>query len=519
MLQRLRQYIIDSYNGIYKIVVEPYMPTRRTVFGIIFGVLIGLIWAYGIFPTAFYNAQPSQLSSSYRELWVTLVAAAAERGYYDESGINNLLQDVENPGQTVSNAINSATPGSVAQQGLTSLQPSASAAGAGSPAPPPPDGLVSDLLAWLIPVVLVLVVTPIVVVVWRLLIYPNIVAKIIESIKLMRNPEMREQRKREQAEIEIQKQMREASKEMVAATDEELGEPITQRLSIYTKGRQYDDSFEIENADNVFFGECGAAIAKTIGDNELAAIEVWLFDKEDFVRTLTKIFLSEHAYNDPAIRAELEPKVENPATDMVMVAPGAILSMETQTLRLRATVKSFTYGTTGGLPANSHFESMQIEIATWLKAGGGPSAESPAAIPAMPVPTPAAIPATPTMPPSGSSDTIQPLAPPPLQMPSEQPTTPSSGGLDPLEPPPLQQPPPQQPTTPSSGGLTPLTPQPLTPPPLQMPPEQPTTPSSGGLTPLTPPPLQQPPPAQLPDEPEDDDPFGGTGDFTPLHTD
>ncbi|NOG49231.1 MAG: hypothetical protein HND48_07130 [Chloroflexi bacterium] len=41
------------------------------------------------------------------------------------------------------------------------------------------------------------------------------------------------------------------------------GPALTQRLSVYTKGRQFDDSFAIENADKVFFGECGAAIAKS----------------------------------------------------------------------------------------------------------------------------------------------------------------------------------------------------------------------------------------------------------------
>ena len=58
------------------------------------------------------------------------------------------------------------------------------------------------------------------------------------------------------------------------------GPPLMQRLAIYTKGRQYDESFAIENEDNVFFGEAGATISKKIGD-EVAAIEVWLFDKED----------------------------------------------------------------------------------------------------------------------------------------------------------------------------------------------------------------------------------------------
>ena len=78
-----------------------------------------------------------------------------------------------------------------------------------------------------------------------------------------------------------------------------------QRLAIYTKGRQFDESFAIENEDNVFFGEAGATISKKIGD-EVAAIEVWLFDKEDFVNQIVKVFASEKAYSSPELRAELE---------------------------------------------------------------------------------------------------------------------------------------------------------------------------------------------------------------------
>ncbi len=78
-------------------------------------------------------------------------------------------------------------------------------------------------------------------------------------------------------------------------------------------------------------------------------------------------------------------------------------------------------------------------------------------------------------------------------------------------------PPPQMPSQPPAGGRAldeyddiqfdppPQMPRqsPLQPPPLQMPPS--------GLNPLQPPPLRMPP-----SEEEDDDPFGGTGDFTPL---
>jgi hypothetical protein len=75
--------------------------------------------------------------------------------------------------------------------------------------------------------------------------------------------------------------------------DAELGEPVTRKMSVFLMGRgQYDDSFEIEDQNDMFLGECGAAIAETIGEGsptKVAAIEVWLFDKDDFVRTLTGV--------------------------------------------------------------------------------------------------------------------------------------------------------------------------------------------------------------------------------------
>lgn len=33
---------------------------------------------------------------------------------------------------------------------------------------------------------------------------------------------------------------------------------------------------------------------------------MWLFDKDDFVRTMTKVFASEHAFNDPGVRSKLK---------------------------------------------------------------------------------------------------------------------------------------------------------------------------------------------------------------------
>ena len=158
-----------------------------------------------------------------------------------------------------------------------------------------------------------------------------------------------------------------------------------QRISTYTKGRIFDDSFAIEDTNDMFLGETGATIKKTIGDTqEPTAIELWLFDKEDFVRTLTKLLVSEHAYNDPVIRAELEREVENPATDIILVQPGVAVTLETDHILVQAKVAEFSYGT-GALPPNSFFDALTLQMQGWEKAGAGAPGPK-AAPPPMPMP-------------------------------------------------------------------------------------------------------------------------------------
>ena len=177
--------------------------------------------------------------------------------------------------------------------------------------------------------------------------------------------------------------------------------------------------------------------------------------------------MSEHAYNDPAIRSKLEPKGE-----LVIAKPGAVIKLETSSLRLQARVVDVTYGT-GPLPPNSYFDKMTIEIQAWRNSGASaPAPAAPMAVPAATVPT---------------------YAPPP--MPSAQPTFTPPPAMPTYTPPPATSSPFAPPTTPSSPASAP--------------------PSFGGGTPFKPN-VPTPPPA--PTRPiVDDDPFGGTGDFTPVN--
>ncbi len=471
MLQRIRNYIIDSYNGLYKIVLEPSMPTKQTIILLVLGIFLGMVWAYGCSPTVYYNGSPHQLNPTAREQWVIMAGAAAQRGYYDDTGIRDLLQQVENPSTTIQNAINSASSPTV-QQDLQQILPLAGEL-TGTPAPSN-QGFFASLMSFVLPIVLVVVVTPILVVVWRLLIYPNIVAGAIHQVRMRRNTEYREQRMKEAADRQRIQKAREAEKAMVAEVDEELGEPVTQKMSIYTKGRNYDDSFAIEDANDMFLGEFGASIAKSTDDGDPTAIEVWLFDKEDFTRTLTTILMTPHAFNDPATRAQLEVRVENPATDLVQIQAGGKFKMETDKIRVQANVTDLAFITDGSAPPNSAIENLTLELSAWQR---DPDAPPPPGVRPMTTAAPGV---------AGFG------SPPPAASPPPQPLQPQQ--MQPLTPPPLQQPP-------AYGGQ--LQAQPLQPPP---PP-----PMGTGLQPLTPPPLQMPS-----DDDDDDDPFGGTGDFTPL---
>jgi hypothetical protein len=98
-----------------------------------------------------------------------------------------------------------------------------------------------------------------------------------------------------------------------------------------------------------------------VGDpKKVTALEIWLFDKND-IKTATKVVMSEHAYNDAAIRSRLEPKGE-----LILVEHQGQILLETATLQLLATVVDLEYGS-GAMPQNSFFERVTLELAIWPK--------------------------------------------------------------------------------------------------------------------------------------------------------
>ncbi|MGV2436137.1 MAG UNVERIFIED_CONTAM: hypothetical protein LVT10_15675 [Anaerolineae bacterium] len=69
----------------------------------------------------------------------------------------------------------------------------------------------------------------------------------------------------------------------------------------------YDDSFNIETDAGLYYGEAGGSVAEKIGDG-VSAIEIWMFDKDEFVNTPTAVIASPHLFTNPVARNKLQAK-------------------------------------------------------------------------------------------------------------------------------------------------------------------------------------------------------------------
>ena len=92
----------------------------------------------------------------------------------------------------------------------------------------------------------------------------------------------------------------------------------------------------------------------------MTAFELWLFDKND-IQTVTKVAMSEHAYEDEKIRVRLESKGEP-----ILAETGKTVLLETATLQLEARIVDMEYGE-GAAPDRSFFERLTLELSVWPK--------------------------------------------------------------------------------------------------------------------------------------------------------
>jgi len=140
--------------------------------------------------------------------------------------------------------------------------------------------------------------------------------------------------------------------------------PLGHFITTYKLGEDtYDESFSIETPTGDFLGECGVGISELIGKGEpdnVTAFEVWLFDKSD-IRTVTKVLMSDHAFNDEQMRARLSPKGE-----AVLAEVGVPFVLETTGLQVQATVTDLQYGE-GETPPRSFFRQLTLGLVAMAK--------------------------------------------------------------------------------------------------------------------------------------------------------
>lgn len=342
--------------------------------------LVGLFWAYNIAPVKFYDAHPSQLMQSWQDNWVTLINDRYVSGSADSAELQELLQTVDAPDEIADRL--SLSPG------LIELAKQAAPDAAQAPVR---GSLTKDLWNAAVQVAIfggILLLLQF----GRGPVAGNLARANALSgrfgwlrIPRIRLPRIRLPFRRNRRAVPSATPVSMASATMSSgarptrASRRAVVGPLLRQETRYAAGMgEYDESFAIEDEYDNFLGECGAAVTETIGVNDpkAAAIEVWLFDKEDFVRTLTHVFATQHAINDPAMRQRLEPKVAEGALHLAQ--NGATTVLETRALRLEARITELAYGR-DDLPPNSHFAQFGLELQVYRKEGAGITAHPPVA--------------------------------------------------------------------------------------------------------------------------------------------
>lgn len=325
-------------------ITRNYLQNVRVVLilGVILGVLLGLIIGWGLWPVQWFDASPEVLRSDLQQDYLRMTIDSYNRTGNPDLAIQrwNELGDARD--QVYSQVL--ANPGYLSQADVQSFGQLVQSV-TGNPIIPTdpnaeqPAETTSQLLVYgSIAVILVL-----------------LVAGGLFAYRIFR---------RTSGPVTPGMQAAQVSRNAERTDFQSMGlaQPITQTMTTYVLGDDlYDESFSIDTGGGEFLGEYGVGVSETVGVGEpkkVAALEVWLFDKND-IKTATKVLMTEHAYNDPAIRARLEPKGE-----LIVVKPQEQVLLETATLQLLATVVDMEYGS-GAAPQKSYFERITLELAVW----------------------------------------------------------------------------------------------------------------------------------------------------------
>jgi hypothetical protein len=324
------------------------------IFGLGIGLLIGLVFAYGIAPLEWTNAGPQDLREDYAAYYWELVAESYSRHGDLELAKRQLGEWSEEKKEAALARARIESSGDL-QMVLDSLEDEVGAAPAEEtePAVTPEEEEGSSLLTLLGAFLL-------------LIVFLVAIAVLVTRAR---------RRRTEAPPVETV----EEPPEWLSTMRPEGGMPAMPALghfvTSYALGNDtYDESFSVETSTGEFLGECGVGISETIGagdPDKVTAFEVWLFDKND-IRTVTQVLMSEHAFGDPELRANLAPKGE-----AVLATVNEPMVLETASLRLEAMVTERVYGSDPALPPSSFFERLTIELVARGKETEGETALNP----------------------------------------------------------------------------------------------------------------------------------------------
>jgi hypothetical protein len=319
-------------------------PLVIALLAFIFGVFIGLVvLGWGIWPLEWKDADPSYLNSDYAREYLSMTIDSYQ-GNSDEQLAYKRYQSLKDMGPVAMEAL-LANPGGMDKGLITDFQDLMQASASLFPTDTETDGGGVSSVG---KVLIILAILALVGVVGFFLF------KYFLPL-LHRKPSTSE---------EVATRTGEAVEPAQMTNYKDSGEepPLAQFLTTYVMGDDlFDDSFSVEAPSGEFLGECGIGISETIGvgdPKKVTAFEVWLFDKND-IQTVTKVVMSDHAYNDPATFQRMEAKGEP-----ILLEPGKQVVLETKALQLVAVVSDMKYAE-DALPEKSHLERLTLELAVW----------------------------------------------------------------------------------------------------------------------------------------------------------
>ncbi len=325
--------------------------------GLILGLILGLIFAWGIWPVRWENASPGHLRTDFQTYYFGAVAEDYARDRNWEDARNKLGLNLEgryanpwvNQPETLKNmveqvlALDNVEEGSPMHRLATKIAEEEGIEPEVSVEEPEPAGGGISLLTILGVLLL-------------------IIAAVAGAFFLITRARSSKQAAEPSGRAAAFGRVEDEASDL----EEEMGPPLSSYKATYELGDDFfDPSFSIER-DGDFLGECGIGISESIGvedPKKVTALEAWLFDKSD-IRTVTNVLASDYAFNDEALHSKLSAKGKE--VEVLPIQPGMDVTLETTALTVRVSVKTVEYAV-GNLPPNSYFQQVSVELRAWVK--------------------------------------------------------------------------------------------------------------------------------------------------------